>query len=88
MTSPRRRSDDCGDLQAGQQDQRPGAGQVVHHPVQSPEDQPQQATQPADDAATLFNQVRLAGGEALQLRGDLIPGGSRCKSRHILAWSA
>jgi hypothetical protein len=88
MTLPRRRSDGRGSLEAGQQDQPPGADQVLHHPVQSPEDQPQQATQPADDAGTLFNQVRPAGGAELQLRGDLIAGGSGGKSRHIRPWSA
>ena len=73
MTMPRRRSDGRGDLEAGQQDQRPGADQVLQHPVQGREDQGQRAAQPVDDAGTLFNQVRLAGGEALQLRRDLIP---------------
>jgi len=67
MTLPRRRSDDRGGLEAGQQDQRPGAGQVLQHTVQGREDQRQRAAQPADDAGTLSNQVRLAGGEELQL---------------------
>ena len=81
MTLSSRRSDGRGGLEAGRQDQGSGADQVLQRPVQGREDQRQRAAQPVDDAGTLFNQVRLAGGEELQLRRDLIAGGSGCKSQ-------